>query len=103
MTYGAPAPIISTVTITPSVLAVYTPIASTTPSPIITVTAVQALNIRSGPGKQYPTVSDPLPTGSALVSLGNCQHTDSGWWLNVMYGKIGGYVNQTYVSEQVCK
>ena len=92
---------------TPPTMTTLVTVSDNTPQPtleILTVTAVQALNIRSGPGKQYPTVRDePLPNGASLVSLGNCQHTDSGWWLKIRYDDLEGYVNQKYVSEQVCK
>lgn len=102
MTYGvlsSPQVIISTST---SVMAVYTPvpdIAITTPQEFVTVTAIEALNLRAAPDGHILT---QILTDESLEYLGKCQTTESGHWLNVMYGKIGGWVNEAYVDKEIC-
>ena len=77
------------------------PTALATPS-LVTVTAVQALNLRAA-ASIHAHILDQLPSGTSLVVVGNCQYQDGGWWVNVMAGKIGGWVNQAYISAEVCQ
>lgn len=95
--------IVNAVANTPSI-PVPTEAITTTPQPIfsvVTVTAVQALNLRAADGI-HAHILAPLPSGTSLVVVGGCQYQDGSWWVNVMAGKVGGWVNQTYISAEVC-
>jgi len=81
------------------------PMQAAAPQPtlsLVTVTAVQALNLRAAAGI-HAHILDQLPSGTSLVVVGNCQYQDGGWWVNVMAGKIDGWVNQAYISAEVCQ
>jgi acid phosphatase family membrane protein YuiD len=70
-------------------------------NPFVTVTAVEALNLRAAAGI-HAHILTQLPSGTSLVVVGNCRYQDGSWWVNVMAGKVGGWVNQTYISAEVC-
>src|SRR5262245_34408042 len=53
--------------------------------------AVSDLNIRSGPGAQYP-LAGRIPGGST-VEASNC----GGGWCTVRWGRRSGYVNQSFL------
>jgi uncharacterized protein YraI len=67
----------------------------------VTVTAVQALNLRAAAGV-HAHILDQLPSGTSLVVVGNCQY-QGGWWVKVMAGKMAGWVSQAYISAEVCQ
>ena len=84
----------------------HAPVASSTPAPtenaLVTVTAVEALNLRASAGI-HAHILEVLPTGTELYVLGNCTY-DNGYWVNVVTeDREAGWVNQTYLSERICE
>ena len=55
-------------------------------------TAESSLNVRSGPGTQYPVV-DTIPAGGA-VDVGNC----TGSWCRVSFSGGYGFANRSYLA-----
>ena len=80
--------------------------ATLTPQPtVLTVTAVQALNLRSCASKHCPSLTQLL-SGASLVVVPDqpCKQDEYGeWWVNVIYEKTGGWVNENFVSKDICQ
>jgi uncharacterized protein YgiM (DUF1202 family) len=79
--------------------------ASAEPAPtenaLVTVTAVEALNLRASAGI-HAHILEVLPTGTELYVLGNCTY-DNGYWVNVVTeDREAGWVNTQYISGEVC-
>ena len=71
--------------------------AQTAPAPsqgmVAVVTDPDGLNLRAGPGTQYPSLA-VIPAGSALPILGERVETN---WLPVSYEGLRGFVHDAYV------
>lgn len=65
---------------------------------VVGVAHDDVLNVRSGPGVEYPVVGELAPTADHVVAIGETRHIPGAFWIRVEGAGAEGWVNLTYVA-----
>lgn len=67
---------------------------------VVNVQSDDVLNIRSGPGVQYPISGFIPPSGTNIQITGVSMYVNESLWVPIMYKEVTGWVNKYYLAEQ---